>query len=220
VASKVSFSRPPSATEAVLEELRRRITEGELAPGSRLNTDELAQEMGVSRVPVREGFKLLAGEGLIANEPHGGFFVRELKLEDLREIYRMRELLETELVRSAVPALSDLTLSQLRATLDEIADADRAEDRPAHSRANRRFHFLLFEAAELPMTLNHVRLLWDSSDHYRARYTADPAARKAIAADHEAVMVALTARDSESAVIELNAHRRRAQEALSVDLAQ
>ena len=218
MAGDVSFSRPPSTTEAVLGELRRRIAEGELAPGSRLRTDELAQEMGVSRVPVREGFKLLAGEGLVAYEPHGGFFVRELRLSDLREIYRMRELLEAELVRAAVPGLSDVTLGELRAALDEITAADLAGDRVAHGRANRRFHFLIFEAAGLPVTLHHVRLLWDSSDHYRTRYTADPAARAAIASDPEAVMAALSARDAEAAVAALDAHRRRAQEALAAEL--
>ena len=97
------FRRPPTAQEAVLAELRRAIVTGELAPGEQVLQDALAERFGVSRVPLREALKILEGEGQVTYRPHRGYFVAELDVDDLREVYRIRDLLESEAVRVAVP---------------------------------------------------------------------------------------------------------------------
>ena len=96
--SEVSFRRPPTAQEAVLAELRRAIAAGELRPGEQVLQDALAERFGVSRVPLREALKILEGEGQVTYRPHRGYFVAELDLDDLREVYRIRDLLETEAI--------------------------------------------------------------------------------------------------------------------------
>ena len=108
-----TFRRPPTAQEAVLTELRRAIVTGELRPGEQVRQDALAEQFGVSRVPLREALKILEGEGQVTYLPHRGYFVAELDVADLREVYRLRDLLETEAVRAAVPRLTDADVAEI-----------------------------------------------------------------------------------------------------------
>ncbi|MBL8582662.1 MAG: GntR family transcriptional regulator, partial [Rhizobiaceae bacterium] len=98
--------KPQTAQEAVLYELRRRIVSGEFEPGSQILQDALAEELGVSRVPVREALRTLEGEGQVSYEPHRGYFVVELDLNELVEIYRLRDLLEPEATAKAFPNIT------------------------------------------------------------------------------------------------------------------
>ncbi|GAB3908900.1 hypothetical protein GCM10029964_109490 [Kibdelosporangium lantanae] len=95
--------RPPTAQEFVLDELRRLILTGEMAAGAPIRQDALAERFGVSRVPLREALRTLEGEGQVTYRPHHGYQVANLSMADLLEVYRIRELLETEATRLAVP---------------------------------------------------------------------------------------------------------------------
>jgi len=112
-AGETRFRRPPTAQEAVLTELRRAIGSGELRPGEQVLQDALAERFGVSRVPLREALKILEGEGQVVYRPHRGYFVAELDVADLREVYRIRDLLESEAVRVAVPRLTPVDLAAM-----------------------------------------------------------------------------------------------------------
>lgn len=111
--------RPPTAQQFVLAELRRAITTGRLRPGAPIRQDALAEEFQVSRVPLREALKTLQGEGLVTYEAHRGYSVETLSLDDLREVYRIRQLLEEEAVRRAVARLTDADL-RLAEAQDEV----------------------------------------------------------------------------------------------------
>lgn len=169
-AEGVQYCRPPTANEAVLEELRRSIVRGVLPPGAHIRPDELAGRLATSRVPVREALKILEGEGLVLSRPHRGYFVADLSYAELEEIYRIRDLLEREAVRKAVPRMTD-------ADIDAIQDACEAVERAAAAagiiqmaEANRAFHFGIYQLSKMPRLLRMIRLLWDSSDAYRALY--------------------------------------------------
>jgi DNA-binding GntR family transcriptional regulator len=213
------FRRPPTAQEAVLGELRRAILTGELAPGQQVRQEGLAERFGVSRVPVREALKILEGEGLVSYEPHRGYFVVELSLADLLEVYRIRELLETEAVRTAVPLLSDEDLARLAAAADTCEQAGRSDDLAAMTQANRDLHFGLFAAAGMPRLVRVLRVLWDATDVYRSVCYARPENRERVVDEHRAVVEALRARDVELAVRLLDAHRAHAVDALTAELA-
>jgi DNA-binding GntR family transcriptional regulator len=194
----------------VLTELRRAIVAGELPPGQQIRQDALAERFGVSRVPLREALKILEGEGQVTYLPHRGYFVAELDVADLREVYLLRDLLESEAVRHAVPRLSAEDLSHIEAAADDVELAADAQDILAMTAANRRFHFLLIDAAGLPRLARLTRILWDATDAYRSLYYADPEHRHAVAEEHRAVIQALRDRDAESTVILLAEHRRHA----------
>lgn len=208
-------SRPPTVQEFVLTELRRGIVAGELRPGSPIRQETIAAELGVSRVPVREALRILEGEGQVVHRPHHGYSVAELSLPDLREVYRIRRLLESEAAREAVGAVPEAAIAEIDDARRQVADASARRDLVAMTEANRRFHFLILEAAGLPRLMRIIRSLWDSTDAYRSVYynVADNRAR--VEREHAAMVDALRARDADRLVGLLDQHREHAVEALS-----
>ena len=204
------FLRPPSAQEAVLGELRRRIAAGELRPGEKLVADQIGLELGVSRVPVREAIKVLEGEGQVVTEPHRGYFMAELSLDDLREIYRMRELLEAEALRSAVERIDDAGLGEVEGLLDETDAANERGELAEYAAANRRFHFAVYSASGRAPLVRTIGQLWDASEAYRALFANSEDHRAAAARDHRAILEALRARDAAASIRAHDAHRERA----------
>ena len=120
--------RPPTAQAFVLTELRRAIIAGEFLPGQPLRQNTLAERFGVSRVPVREAFKVLESEGQVVYEPHRGHKVASLSLTDLLEVYRLRQLLESEAARVAVGNRSDSVLAAMKVAARDVELASAAGD--------------------------------------------------------------------------------------------
>ncbi|MEP7194040.1 MAG: GntR family transcriptional regulator [Actinomycetota bacterium] len=208
------FQRPPTAQEAILAELRRFIVTGVLRPGQKIVQDSLAAGLGVSRVPLREALKILEGEGQVTYCAHRGYFVTELSLSDLVEVYRIREILEAEAVTVAVPQLTPEDISRFEeAERDVQAAADNA-DVIAMTTANRRFHFALIDACALPRLMWLIGLLWDATEVYRAVYYNEQHHRELVAAEHRALVVAVRAGDAPTAIKVLAEHRRHAVEGL------
>lgn len=202
-----AFVRPPTAQEAVLAEMRRMLLTGELAPGSPVRQESVADRLGVSRVPVREALKVLEGEGAVVHEPHKGYVVAELSVEDLVEVYRLRELLEAEAIRVAVPRLTDADVEAIVMSAREVDAAGRAGDTARMTESNREFHFLLFDAAGMPRLSRTLRQLWDATDVYRAVYFSGGANRTRVRNDHAELVAALRARDVRRALAAQKAHR-------------
>ncbi|MFD7962647.1 GntR family transcriptional regulator [Streptomyces zaomyceticus] len=214
MSSAVQKRRPQTAQQFVLEELRRAITSGELRPGGQIRQDALAARFEVSRVPLREALKALEAEGLVVHHIHRGYFVAELSLADLEEIYRIRELLETEAVRNAVRRLPDGIVATLERIQREVERAADEGDVPAMAAANRRFHFTLVEASGMPRLVRLIATLWDSTDAYRSLYYTETAHRKLAVREHRAVISALRHGDEEATVRWLDEHRAHAVAAL------
>jgi DNA-binding GntR family transcriptional regulator len=206
----VAFKRPPTAQEAVLAELRRAILTGELKPGTQIVQDAFAERLGLSRVPVREALKILEGEGQVRYSPHHGYFVAELDVSELLEIYRIRELLESEVVRASASVLSDEDLARMAQAVEDMADANDRADIVALTAANRRFHFSLFEPSGMPRMVRIIRQLWDSSDPYRSLYFAEPMHRDAVDREHRQICEAAGRRDAKALVRLLGEHRSHA----------
>jgi DNA-binding GntR family transcriptional regulator len=203
----------------VLVELRRAIGSGELKPGEQVLQDALAERFGVSRVPLREALKILEGEGQVTYRPHRGYFVAELDLDDLREVYRIRDLLETEAITTAVAKITEAELASIEHALQDVERASADRDLVAMTEANRRFHFGLIEAAHMPRLSRLVRILWDATDVYRAVYYAEGGHRATVIGEHRAILDAVVAGDADRAAGVLREHRRRAVHALEETLA-
>ena len=208
-----TFERPKTAHEAVLQEIRQRLLDGRFGPGEAIRPDAIGAELGVSAVPVREALRILEGEGHVTNRPHRGYVVAELDIDDLTEIYRIRDLLENEAVRQAIPRLDASDVALLR---DIIAEMDEVEDDVVELTAvNRRFHFTLFEVAEMPHLLRMLRMLWDASDRYRARYLMSAENRQMVHDQHHRIMQAIADGDVERVIAEKGLHRSHAITALA-----
>ena len=202
--------RPPTAQEFVLGEVRKLIVSGELRAGEQIKQDALAEQLGTSRVPLREALKILEGEGQVTYHPHRGYFVAELSATDLVEVYRIRQLLEDEAVSVAIPKLTDADLAELEAAMVDVEAAGEAGDISAITAANRQFHFLLIERAGLPRLTRLIRTLWDATDAYRSVYFAEPVNRIQVEREHRNIMDALRERDIPRTIALLNTHRDHA----------
>jgi DNA-binding GntR family transcriptional regulator len=199
--------RPPTAQEFVLAELRRSILTGEMPPGTPVRQDALAERLGVSRVPLREALRTLEGEGQVIYRPHRGYHVADLSLDDLLEVYRIRELLETEATLRAVPLLTAEDVDRLEQSEQDIHQAAAADDIVGMAAANRRFHFTLLEASGMPRLTRLVRVLWDATDAYRSLYYSTSANRDRVHAEHRAIVDAVRAGDAAEVVRLWDAHR-------------
>jgi len=193
-----------TAQQRVLDALRSDILSGALAPGEQLVQEVVAERYAVSRVPVREALQLLTAEGLVTHFPHRGYFVTELSVTDLQEVYRLRSLLEEEAIRTAVPTLDDEDVTELERLAQAVSEAASLA---ALTEANRRFHFALFEAAGMPRLTRLLRQLWDTSDVYRALYFQQSGNRERVRDEHAAMIEALRRRDVPGTIRLHNLHR-------------
>ncbi|GAB3049890.1 GntR family transcriptional regulator [Sediminivirga luteola] len=124
--------------DRVADALRRTISEGRIPPGAKLPEIRLTEELRVSRHTLRSAFRILAGEGLVERRPNVGVFVLSPTAEDVREIYRVRRIVETGAVRSSeFPAEA---ISALRDIVAQAAAAREVENTFLMTEANQDFH--------------------------------------------------------------------------------
>lgn len=209
-----------TAQQHAVEALRGLIVGGALRPGARVNQEDLAADLGLSVAPIREALRVLEQEGQLTYLPRRGYFVTELNVADLTEIYELRAVLEERAARHALPVLDDEALERVREAARECVEAADSGDVAAELAANRRFHFGLLDAPGQPHALRVIRLLWDSTEVYRAMYYNSPEERRASLDAHDAILDAAQRRDANTLVAELHAHRQRALDVLRTILAR
>jgi DNA-binding GntR family transcriptional regulator len=117
----------PSATaeEEAYRHIQRSLRLGRYKPGERLIPEDIAAEIGMSRMPVREAFRRLASEGLVVLRPNRGCIVAGLTLDELNEIFEIRSVLEGLAVRLAVPRINEEEIDELQRLLDRMESAGK-----------------------------------------------------------------------------------------------
>ena len=200
----------PTAAETVLQQLRVFLASGRLLPGQQLVQEDLAEDLGVSRVPIRESLKILEGEGHVTYHPNRGYFVTELSADDLIELYRIRQILEAEALAQVVVEVSDADIADIEKILEQVEQAAELGDVHALSEANRAFHFSIIELSGMNRLSRLIRQLWDASDIYRTVYFRDSVNRERIRSEHREIIDALKARDAQALIRAQNAHREQA----------
>jgi DNA-binding GntR family transcriptional regulator len=199
-----------TAQQVAVTWLRRAIAEGELRPGDRVGQEAVAARIGVSLIPVREALRILESEGLVSYVPRKGYAVTALDLADLEEIYRLRALVERDAVERGVPHATPADADELDQASAACRAAADAGDIAAELAANRSLHFRLYGLAGSDRQLRLIRMLWDSTEAYRALYYTTPGGEAEADAAHEAIIAAVRERDAPACVAALDAHRERA----------
>jgi DNA-binding GntR family transcriptional regulator len=190
--------------DVILQKVRNRIAEGTWGPGTRLVERDLAEEFGVSRVPVREALRALESEGFVELLPRRGAVVRHLTRSVVEDLFDIRQVLEVLAARLVAERVDDEGLAELAAV---VQDGRRAVDAGDHSwsgTANTAFHETLLRLAandSLRSLLEPLtgRLRWlfrQTTDHPRVQ------------AEHEQLLAALALRDAELAAAVALAHVR------------
>jgi DNA-binding GntR family transcriptional regulator len=191
----------PPRTVAVLDAIKHAILSGELEPGQSLVEAELAQALGVSKTPVREALKTLAGAGLVTMSPYRGAAVRAIDSGTASAIYDMRLLLEPEAVRRAVDAGASWQEAG-RA----LARSDAAAGQAERSLANRDFHRGLYLGCGNPLLVRALDDLRDQTALLSAAAWQRSASWQQEAAEHRAILAAAQAGQAERAAALLRTH--------------
>lgn len=192
----------PSRTLVVLEAIKHAILAGELRPGQSLVETDLAQVLGVSKTPVREALKTLAGAGLVTMSPYKGAAVRTVDDDLARSVYDMRLLLEPEAVRRSVaPPLATWDLAR-----QALARSDAATDPAERSLANRDFHRELYASCGNALLIKVLDDLRDQTALVSAAAWRQAPTWEHEAAEHRSVLAAAEAGDAERAASLLRTH--------------
>ncbi len=183
----------------VYDELRRLIVNGEYTPGTRLVTESLAKQMGVSPTPIREALHQLEAEGLVKIYPHHGAEVTQLSNAEIIEIYHIRSALERLATRLGQPNLTPTDYERLHTLLDEM-DAEVLNKRLDRILdLNREFHKIIWEAARSPHLQDLLENFYDASQRFRNASLTVPGRLSRISHEHRRIVQALQAGDVELA---------------------
>ena len=153
----------------IADKIRDLIIRGTLAPGVRLGQSHLAEMFGTSRVPIREALKLLAAEMLVTHDPNKGFSVAMLSSEEAQQLYQIRHVLDTELLKT-VEWPDEATLNNLRKRLDDLEAllSEGYSKRQEWMAKHRELHRAIFELSPRKILVREVLRLWMLTDRYRS----------------------------------------------------
>ena len=192
---------PRALSRRIVDQLKRVIIAGELRPGDRVLETDLAEQLGVSRGPVREAFRQLEQEGLLISYPHRGTFVATVPEDEIEEVYALRAHLEGYAARRVVVERRDEALGMLGDLLEQMLDAARAGDLPGLADIDLQFHDTLLELSGY----QGLHRIWRSMDGLvRARTYATlalPGRRELIeytAASHRPIVDAIRSGDPDA----------------------
>lgn len=188
-----------SLAEQAVGLLRERIYNHALLPGQRLDEAALAEELGISRTPLREALKVLSAEGLVDLQPHKGCFVAELSLRDLEEIFPIMATLEGRVAHEVAAKRTAAQLKALDALHEKLERHAAAGDIDRYYETNYLFHDRMQECAGnrwLQIVIGDLRKLLKLSRHHSLRLDGRLAASLA---EHRALMQALHRQDADAA---------------------
>lgn len=197
----------PTATgvQRCLTEIRQMIISGTLLPGQKVHQGEIAAQLDVSRIPVREALSTLQAEGVLDYRPNTGFTVARFSGEDLAEIYLMRRLLETEVVRTV--DLSVVDVDELQRLNEHLRTLSAATEPDEWQSVNFDFHFLIFDPSPLKLVREEIRRLWYMSSFYRSLYIQQADTQLRVCEDHGRIIEAVRAQDNEALIKVSDEHR-------------
>jgi DNA-binding GntR family transcriptional regulator len=203
-----------SLHDEVAAQLRDRIFAGELMPGMFLDEGLLAQQLQISRTPLREALKVLTAEGLVRHEPRRGCFVREVTEQDLDEIFPVIALLEGRCAREAALHATDADLQALESLHDKLSRHAKARRINDYYAVNFTIHEAIIALADnrwLAQVIGDLRKILKLA---RLQQLHAPGRLDQSLSEHLAVFAALKARDPEGAEAAMRTHLTRQRDAL------
>ena len=209
--SPLSGTAPSTLADSLLEQIRKAVVEGEIAPGAKISEPELARRFGVSRGPLREAISRLEAGGLVTRRPNVGARVITLSAQGLIEIYELREALEGMAARLAAENMSDEEVQAMRDLLEIHQVNVEEKDGQAYfqKEGDLDFHYRIIQGSR---NQRLTRVLCDDLYHLARMYRfqfgmASRRARKALE-EHGMILDAIADRDGESAELLMRRHIR------------
>lgn len=198
--------RRETVTSMTVTMLRERIVRGAYPEGEPLRQDAIAEEFGVSRIPVREALRQLEAEGLVTFNPHRGAIVSSLSLAEIDEVFSLRADIESDLLRRAMPFLTAEHLHRAGEILDAYERAFLVGDVAAWGELNWQFHASLEAPAERPIAMGIVQRLHQQSDRYSRMQLTLTHGESRASEEHRGILTAVQRRDIQWATTLLKQH--------------
>ena len=192
--------------ELVTDAIREAILRGRFHPGDRLDQSELANELEVSRSPVREALRILTAEDLVTHYRHRGTVVTERTVDELKELLFMRKLLEGAAARRAATAITDKQLAHLE---DIISKARNSNDTQRVLALNNDFHTTIYLAYPQPFLVEEIQKMRNRIAPYNRLYLDGPNQKSRAWEDHQRIYEACRAKDPDRAEQETCRHLER-----------
>jgi DNA-binding GntR family transcriptional regulator len=204
----VRLTKPGASVERVVATVLAQIACGELSPGEQLRQEELAEELGVSRVPVREALHALAEQRVLIHQKHRGFFVAKRNAHEIAQFARMLAMIEDEVLASIrCPTAEEIArLHALNERMLEVADDYDVTETAA---LNREFHFVIFGLSPLTIMVEELERLWRLAHPYILTDMMAPDSRRTRVAEHSALVQRLEEQDLPGVIEALGQHRNR-----------
>lgn len=155
-------------SQQIANSLKEDILSGKYPPGVRIRQEDIAEQFGASRSPVREALRILEAEGLINLVAHTGAWISHLSLSECEEMYQLRERIEPLLLRLSIPHITDSLIAELQ---DLVLQMEATTDVETFLRLDRQFHLLSYSKAETVLVGEMVNRLWNTTQHYRRAYS-------------------------------------------------
>ena len=185
--------------ELVFDALREAILSGTLKPGDRLMEVQLAEEMGVSRTPVREAIRKLELEGLVVMVPRKGAYVSGLSLKDAADLFEIRQSLEGLAASLAAERITDEEIKMLEDSFKQLVEATKSQVVEDIMKKDADFHQVLFNATRNDRLTQIISNLKEQIDRFRLKSFSNPSRMKSILKEHKNILDAIKDRDTDRA---------------------
>lgn len=181
--------------EIVLEALKEAIVNGILKPGERLMEQQVAEELGVSRTPVREAIRKLELEGFVIIIPRKGAYVSDISLKDIAQVFEVRAAMESLAAGLAAQRISDEQIESLERKLVEVKKAADSSDLNLIIQVDTEFHEIIYNASRNDRLVQILSNLGEQIQRYRSASLAHPGRLKNTVEEHQKLVDAITQRN-------------------------
>ncbi|WP_415717895.1 FCD domain-containing protein [Roseibium sp.] len=203
---KISQRRSRTMTTIAAEAIEEMIKSGDLVAGDRINESVLADQLGISRGPIREACRSLEQAGLLSNQTNRGMYVREMSVDEVKELYELRGALAGLVGELIVRKASDGQVQDLSELVDRMQTVADKSDTAAYYKLNLRFHDMLVEAAGNAALAETYQRIVNQLHLLRRRGLVQEGNLLVSNKEHRAIADALNARDLEAASQAMKQH--------------
>jgi DNA-binding GntR family transcriptional regulator len=197
--------------DIVSDRIRESILDGTLKPRERIQINSVAEALGFSIIPVREGIRRLEVEGFLEIRPHKGVYVREPNIHELADIFEVRILLECRAARLALEKMTRSDLEELKtvhAAMERLTEELGRASILKYFSLNRKFHGMLYKCSGNPFLCKTIDGIAINIEPHLLRYISSPASRKNAQENHEEMLKACEQGDVERVEDTITRHLR------------
>jgi DNA-binding GntR family transcriptional regulator len=179
--------------------LKKEIIKGSFKPGNKILEFQIAQQMGISRTPVREAIRLLAAEGFVTLSPNQGVVVRMVSAENIRDVLQIHSVLEGLAARLACENIREEEVKEMERLLDKMKRLLEKGDSMAYSEVDLKFHELIVNTCQNKRLIQMRRNISDQAQRYRVSSLRVPKRLKESFNEHQKIFQAFVEKNPKRA---------------------